>query len=116
MCEAGWAEDHGQLVQDARRWPLQANSQTRVVIVLSFQENMPPAPAMVRDEKTTTHNTPDEQALLGSINDTTVPNDLANQLFTLNLEKASEAADDIVETFRTQLLPPPPIDLVDSSS
>ncbi|KAG0134932.1 hypothetical protein HOY82DRAFT_601811 [Tuber indicum] len=133
VCEAGWAEDHEQLVQDARLWLLRTRGETRVVIVLSFRENIPPAPAVVRDDETTTQNTPDEQALLDSINDTTVANDLADQLFTLNQEekltkplvgnleasiyvyKASEAADDIIETFSTKLLPPPPTDLADSS-
>ncbi|KAG0134428.1 hypothetical protein HOY82DRAFT_602445 [Tuber indicum] len=63
VCEAGWAEDREQLVQDDRLWLLQTSGETRVVIVLSFQENIPPAPAVVRDDQTT-QNTPDEEALL----------------------------------------------------
>ncbi|KAG0125774.1 hypothetical protein HOY82DRAFT_616060 [Tuber indicum] len=133
VCEAGWAEDYEQLVQDARLWLLRTSGQTRVVIVLSFQENIPRAPTVIQHDETTTQNTSAEQALLDSINDTTDANDLADRLFTLNQEKklkkplvgkleanlyvykASEAADDIIETFSTKLLPPPPIDLADSS-
>ncbi|KAG0134933.1 hypothetical protein HOY82DRAFT_537151 [Tuber indicum] len=52
--EASSAEDHEQLVQDARLCLLRTSGQGGVVIVLSFQENIPPAPAVVRDDETTT--------------------------------------------------------------
>ncbi|KAG0133140.1 hypothetical protein HOY82DRAFT_538264 [Tuber indicum] len=121
VCEAGWAEDHEQLVRDACLWLLRTSGQTPVVIVLSFQENIPSAPTVIQPDETTTQNISAEQALLDSIIDTTDANDLADRLFTLKQEKkahetlASEAADDIIETFSTKLLPPPPIDLSDSS-
>ncbi|RPA95742.1 hypothetical protein L873DRAFT_1812523 [Choiromyces venosus 120613-1] len=133
VCEAGWAEAHEELMQDARLWLLHTNGQTRIVIVLSFTENNPGTRIVAVNQEVepkvgTEGGANDEQTVLDSIDETTDLNDLAESLFNLNQQsklrqplvgnlkaslhvyKACEGGEDIVESFATILLPHPPAD------
>ncbi|RPA90367.1 hypothetical protein L873DRAFT_1795520 [Choiromyces venosus 120613-1] len=131
VCEAGWAESHEDLMQDARLWLLHTNGETRIVIVISFTEKNPKTGAAsvnpdCRPTVSTTDSEENEQSVLDSIDHKTDLNDLAQRLFELNQQgklqhpllgkinaslhiyKACGGGEDIVESFATTLLPPPP--------
>lgn len=47
VCETGWSESLEDLRADARLWLLGSGGETRVVVVVSFQESTPAQPAVV---------------------------------------------------------------------
>ncbi|KAG0637774.1 hypothetical protein HOY80DRAFT_1138061 [Tuber brumale] len=131
VCEAGWAEGHAQLIQDARLWLLHTRGQTRVVIVVAFTENSVEVPTVSDNsdnEVTTTITSNKEQILLESISEQTNTSDLAESLLLLNRKgelrcplvgnleadlhvyRASATGDDICESFATKFFPTPTVE------
>ncbi|PUU72481.1 hypothetical protein B9Z19DRAFT_1069742 [Tuber borchii] len=128
VCEVGWSESLDELRNDARLWLLHTNGETKIVIIISFTEKKPPAPAASSISSgpptlSTPNDESNEQRLLKSINNTTDLRQLAAQLFQLNQDgelqqallgeitatlyiyKADECNKDIVKTFSMTLLP-----------
>lgn len=122
VCEAGWAETHEELREDARLWLLHTGGQTKVVIVLSFSENNANSPLQAANEE----SEDEEQTVVEGINESTNLNDLARKLTELNRDRklrqplvgsleatlyvyrATEDSSDITESFRATVLPRPP--------
>ena len=124
VCEAGWAETHKELMDDARLWLLHTGGQTRIVIVVSFTESSTKNPL----EAVAEESEGEEQTLVDSIDGSTDLNDLTRKLIDLNrraklkqslvgdleatlyVYRASEDGKDIVESFKATVLPPPSVD------
>lgn len=132
VCEAGWSEAHKELMDDARLWLLQTGGQTRIVIVLSYTENKTKSPLeaanqMSEDEVLTGGSMSEEQTVVNGIDKSTNYKGLVKMLLDLNRQgkleqplvgslkatlyvyRASEDGKDIMESFRTTVLPPPPV-------
>ncbi|PWW79773.1 hypothetical protein C7212DRAFT_340495 [Tuber magnatum] len=133
VCEAGWAETHKDLVDDARLWLLHTGGETKVVIVLSFTEtntgntleteNEIVGAQMGKGRKRTA-----EEMMIESIDALTNFNELAQRLTDLNQQAklrkplvrdlkatlhvypACENRKDIIEVFGTTVVPSPSVD------
>ncbi|RPB02594.1 hypothetical protein L873DRAFT_418813 [Choiromyces venosus 120613-1] len=133
VCEAGWAEGHEELMNDARLWLLHTDGQTRIVLVVSFTENtlkhsLQAANEEPEEEVRPHGSTSEEETVVDSIDGATNLNDLANNLMdlnrrdklrqplvgnlsaTLHVYRANEDGRDIVQSFEATLLPQPVVD------
>ncbi|KAG0633216.1 hypothetical protein HOY80DRAFT_1064685 [Tuber brumale] len=89
VCEAGWAESYGDLMQDTQLLLLHTSGETCIVIVISFTKSNlgTGAASFNRDSQpkiSTTGSEENEQSVLSIIDDKTDLNDLVQRLFKLN--------------------------------
>ncbi|CUS07195.1 unnamed protein product [Tuber aestivum] len=106
VCEAGWAEGHGKLMDDARLWLLHTDGQTRIVIIVSFTESTIKhslqASNKQPEEETQPHKSmSEEETVVDSIDSTTNLNDLAKKL--IDLDRRDELRQPLVSSLRATL-------------